>query len=220
MLAKCSARSRSRSISAAGDTDLTAEGVGDFRSRSTMVLSHPPRRHHPRISALLEAEAENCWRLLAADVAYDAASALFLVAAPTGDGQFRSRGTHHIAQTGSSPSSSSHRLDDSTFPTAFMPPRSRSIPKRAGSNGAPIMRWTNGEPDRPPRLIEAQLHGGITQGFGQALWRHSVSRERAGTLCQAPSWLRIAACRRPLLFRYRRDCHSSPAMRSAVKGVE
>ena len=52
-----------------------------------------------------------------------------------------------------------------------------------------------------PMMLEGQVHGGIAQGIGQALFEHAVYDPRAGNCFRARSWItpcRAPATRRPM----------------------
>ena len=152
-----------------GDTDLTAEGVGTFGSRSTMVLSHLLDATTREFLQLLAPEAGKLLEAAAADVAYDAASALFLVGGTNRTASFGVVAAHHIAANGLIAIEQFAAPDDATCPYGFHAAEVEIDPETGGLELCAYYAVDDvGNPIDHTR-IEAQLHGGITQGFGQAV---------------------------------------------------
>ena len=152
-----------------GDTDLTAEGVGTFGSRSTMVLSHLLDGTTREFLRLLAPAAGKLLEAAVADVTYDAASALFLIGGTNRTASFGAVAAHHIAANGPIAIEQFAAPDDATCPYGFHAAEVEIDPETGGLELCAYFAVDDvGNPIDHTR-IEAQLHGGITQGFGQAV---------------------------------------------------
>lgn len=152
-----------------GDTDLTREGVGTFGSRSAMVLSHLIERTSRELVELLKQTASDLFEAALADIDYDRDGARFSVIGTDRTKDFASVVSHHMERHG--PIALEHFLapNDATCPYGFHSAEVEIDP----DTGNLFLCAYNAVDDvgRPldHSRIASQLHGGIAQGFGQAV---------------------------------------------------
>ena len=96
--------------------------------------------------------------------------------------------------------SATKRSRKPAFPTAAMSARSRSIPTPAWCRIVNYVAVDDVGRAVNPMIVHGQVHGGIAQGVGQALWEQCVydPRRRPGADA-APSW--TTRCRAPMSCR-------------------
>ncbi len=68
------------------------------------------------------------------------------------------------------------------FPTAAMSPKSRSIPRPARSKLDRYVIFDDYGRLLDPRLTLGQVHGGVAQGIGQALFEHALFDAETGQI--------------------------------------
>lgn len=152
-----------------GDTDLTSDGVGTFGSRSAMVLSHLLAG----ASRILLARLNNTARLLleasAEAIEYDSASGTFRRLGTNRTVTFEEVAAQHIADEGPMTVELFESPDDASCPNGLHAAEVEIDPE----TGALALCAYHAVDDIGRPLdkagIAAQIHGGVAQGFGQAV---------------------------------------------------
>ena len=120
-------------------------------------------------------------------------------------------------------SRASRRRASSTRPTsssrsARTSPWSRSTRRPAPSTSSATSAVDDCGPLINPMIVEGQVHGGVVQGIGQALWEEAVYDDNGQLLTGLDDGLRDAAGRRPA--RHRGAVHRSRRRRINPLGVK
>lgn len=152
-----------------GDTDLTDEGVGTFGSRSAMVLSHLLARATRTLLARLGRMAGLMLEVPAEEIVYDPGSGAFRRPGTNRAATFREVAIRHLASEGPLAVELFEAPDDASCPNGLHAAEVEIDPQ----TGALALCAYHAVDDVGHPLdaagIAAQLHGGVAQGFGQAV---------------------------------------------------
>ena len=152
-----------------GDTDLTSDGVGTFGSRSAMVLSHLLARGSRTLLARLESTASHLLDTSPEDVEYDSVAGMFRRPGTNLTATFQEVAARHLAEEGPMTVELFEAPDDASCPNGLHAAEVEIDPE----TGTLVLCAYHAVDDVGHPLdttgIAAQIHGGVAQGFGQAV---------------------------------------------------